>query len=437
MDRYRQKGFITVEASLILMIFISSYIAILSMINVYRAYTSIQNAIDQTAKQVSEYAYIAKKLGVHNIGQGASSEAGEFTDKTKKMLNTVQVFFNASANGLENATDVTSNILDEGTEQYPEDILSQMNSVGQSAQEIYDAGQAMHTSVTDYFSDEKAIFNGILAVIKDGAYNAVKLAVAMPISRAVTNKYLQSFPNGYLEKLGVQGGKNGINYWGSSFFLDMQSIEISATYKMRIPLPFIDKFDFILKNTASTRAWIGDGSFNEPNEAGGTVAGAALEDGAEDIPGEADDFDNVTPAVTPSNRLNIPASVWDKSTKERGEEISNYNNTVVKRNLDSRIYKSISIFNEEEGYIARTHSMDTDLIEYQDGKKFLSAIKKDMKRLKDFSWEGNITAEKYNKKYYYLVVRNKELSIDQQRAIILATEYARENGMELKLYTTE
>ncbi len=51
------------------------------------------------------------------------------------MLNTIQVFFNASANGLENATNVTSNILDEGSEQYPEDILSQMYSVGQSAQE--------------------------------------------------------------------------------------------------------------------------------------------------------------------------------------------------------------------------------------------------------------------------------------------------------------
>ena len=60
-----------------------------------------------------------------------------------------------------------------------------------------------------------------------------------------------------------------------------------------------------------------------------------------------------------------------------------------------------------------------------------------MKRLKNFSWEGDITSDKYNKKYYYLVVKNKELSIDQQKAIILATEYARENGMELKLYTTE
>ena len=321
MAKDKQEGFITVEASLILMIFIAAYMALLSMLNVYRAYTSIQNAIDQSAKQISEYSYIAKKLGVHNIGQTASNDAGEFSDKTKKMLNTIQVFFNASANGLENATDVSNNILDESSQAYPEDIMAQMENVGKSAQEIYDSGQAMYTSVTDYFSDEKAIFNGILAVIKDGAYDAVKLAVAMPISRAVTNKYLAGFPKGYFENLGVQGGKNGINYWGSSFFLDMQSIEISASYKMRIPLPFVDKFDIRLKNTASTRAWIGDGSFNEPNEAGGNVAGAALEDGAEEKPGEEDNFDNITPVVPASNKLNIPASVWDKSTKERGEEM--------------------------------------------------------------------------------------------------------------------
>ena len=46
--------------------FFEAYIALLSMMNVYRAYTCIQNAIDQTAMQVSEYAYIAKKLGVHS-----------------------------------------------------------------------------------------------------------------------------------------------------------------------------------------------------------------------------------------------------------------------------------------------------------------------------------------------------------------------------------
>ena len=437
MDRGRQRGFITVEASLILMIFITAYIALLSMLNVYRAYTGIQNAINQTAKQVSEYAYIAKKLGVHNIGQTASDNAGEFAEKTKKMLNTIQVFFEASANGLENATDVTSSILDEGSEQYPEDIISQMSSVGKSAQEIYDAGQAMHTSVTDYFSDEKAIFNGILAVIKDGAYDAVKLAVAMPISRTVTNKYLQGFPEGYFENLGVQGGKNGINYWGSSFFLDMQSIEISATYKMRIPLPFVDKVNFTLKNTASTRAWIGDGSFNEPNEAGGNVAGAALEDGADEKPGIEDKFDEIVPVATQGNKLNIPSLVWDMNTKERGEAISNYDNTVVKRNLDSNEFKDISIFNESEKYIARTHSMDTDLIQYQDGSKFLKAIKKDMKQLEDFSGQGDVTSDKYNTKYYYLVVKNKDLTLDQQKAIVAATEYASENGIVLKLYTTE
>ena len=55
MARDKQGGIITVEASLILTIFIAAYMALLSMLNVYRAYTSIQNAIDQSAKQISEY----------------------------------------------------------------------------------------------------------------------------------------------------------------------------------------------------------------------------------------------------------------------------------------------------------------------------------------------------------------------------------------------
>lgn len=58
------------------------------------------------------------------------------------------------------------------------------------------------------------------------------------------------------------------------------------------------------------------------------LAGAALEDGAEEKPGREDNFDNITPVVPASNKLNIPASVWDKNTKERGEEISNYDNTM-------------------------------------------------------------------------------------------------------------
>ena len=52
MARDKQGGIITVEASLILTIFIAAYMALLSMLNVYRAYTSIQNAIDQSAKQM-------------------------------------------------------------------------------------------------------------------------------------------------------------------------------------------------------------------------------------------------------------------------------------------------------------------------------------------------------------------------------------------------
>ena len=60
-----------------------------------------------------------------------------------------------------------------------------------------------------------------------------------------------------------------------------------------------------------------------------------------------------------------------------------------------------------------------------------------MKQLEDFSGQGDVTSDKYNTKYYYLVVKNKDLTLDQQKAIVAATEYASENGIVLKLYTTE
>lgn len=57
----------------------------------------------------------------------------------------------------------------------------------------------------------------------------------------------------------------------------MQSIEISKSYKMRIPLPFIDNMICIEKHCIY-KSLIGDGSFNEPN-GWWEAAGAALEDG--------------------------------------------------------------------------------------------------------------------------------------------------------------
>ncbi len=87
----------------LLMIFIAAYMALLSMLNVYRVINNKHtNAIDQSAKQISEYSYIAKKLGVHNIGTDCFRRCGEFSDKIKKMLNTMLRYFSMPVrNGLE------------------------------------------------------------------------------------------------------------------------------------------------------------------------------------------------------------------------------------------------------------------------------------------------------------------------------------------------
>ena len=148
---------------------------------------------------------------------------------------------------------------------------------------------------TEYFSDPAAIFNGMLAILKDATCDSIKIAVVTPITKSLMNKYLAAYPADHLENLGVVGGNDGISYWGSSILLDMQSVEVCAYYKMKIELPFLDLFEYQLKTISSTRAWIGDGTHNDAKSAAGetsktggsskTGRGVGLDEQATGLPG--------------------------------------------------------------------------------------------------------------------------------------------------------
>lgn len=303
MDRYRRKqkqnkGSLTVEASLIVVIFMAAFIALLSIINMIRAQVVIQNAANQAAKEIAQYTYILQKAGLADLGTGNAEKAGQFADDTQEMIGTIFTFFDASEHGLDTAVETYKSNL-ERAKNYPGDISQRVSeietdikSLKNEAESVKAAAEEMESAVSDYFKDPKEIFMGLLAVMKDSALDAVKISVATPVCKNLTNKYLGVYPDDYLERLGVVGGTAGINYWGSSILLDFQSIEVSASYKMKVELPFFDKLEYQFKTTASTRAWIGDGSHNENGKKGASsddgrkeVRGSKLNDKATDLPG--------------------------------------------------------------------------------------------------------------------------------------------------------
>ena len=305
-EQQKNKGSLTLEASIVLVFFLVAYMAILSVINMYRGQVLIQNAANQTAQEIAQYTYLLKKAGLSEFGKQASDNATKFTDDTNKLVGTVFAFFEATSEGLDAGKEIAN---DMQTQTFPEDIFqlsSQLedmqenaDTIEKQADNIYSEYRTMMDAGSEYFSDPAAIFNGMLAILKDTTCDSIKIAVATPITKSLMNKYLAAYPADHLENLGVVGGNGGISYWGSSILLDMQSVEVCAYYKMKIDLPFLDLFEYQLKTTSSTRAWIGDGTHNDAKSASGetsktdgaskTGRGVELDEQATGLPGFGND----------------------------------------------------------------------------------------------------------------------------------------------------
>ena len=60
----KQKGSLSVEAAIVLVIFIFGYASIVSITSFIRAQMIIQYSISQAAKEISAYCYLVSKTGL-------------------------------------------------------------------------------------------------------------------------------------------------------------------------------------------------------------------------------------------------------------------------------------------------------------------------------------------------------------------------------------
>lgn len=79
----RQKGSITVEATLFLPLFFLAFVSIYSLISFTRAQLIVQYAADQAAKEVAQYSYILEKIGILDSLDGLNSRSEDFEKNIK------------------------------------------------------------------------------------------------------------------------------------------------------------------------------------------------------------------------------------------------------------------------------------------------------------------------------------------------------------------
>jgi hypothetical protein len=201
--RPRESGSVTIEAAVIMPVFICVIVSIVFFIRVVFIQELIRRATVETAEEIAAFSYLVYKPGLD--------------DKLHDWL--VEGFGG---------------------------ILS-----GSNAGEDEMTGQ-----------DERT--GKILDTIKNAA--AEKAAenaegyMLMPLAHMLAGRHLSDHHGdyGYLEKLGVVGGYDGLDFSGSSFCAgETDDINIIVRYSVRIPVPLRLFGDLHFEQRACARAWMG------------------------------------------------------------------------------------------------------------------------------------------------------------------------------------
>lgn len=258
----REKGSLTVEAAIVLVIFIFGYAAITSITDFIRAQMIIQQSITQAAKEISSYCYLVSKTGIMEDSGEIHEEAGQFKESTDEVIDTVAKLCEAISDGSEN---ISASVGDIESSQTLEDAFSSVQDAADITQKEF---QNMVTQANnmieaggDYFSDPKRILKGLGALAKDGALSAVKSYVIMaPISKSMVKGQIEPYGrNGkgedILERLGVVDGLDGLNFVGSTLFNDGTTVTVQVSYTMKVRYPGFDEKEFHFTQAASTQAW--------------------------------------------------------------------------------------------------------------------------------------------------------------------------------------
>ena len=214
----KNKGSVTIEAAISLLVMITVVVTFGSFIKVVHIHSVMQHALIQTANEMAEYSYLYSLTGINRVNNAV-------TDQTQGGSETV------------------SAAIDEATRIY-DDITS---------------GKIVTSIDTDKFN-LKELAVGLVKAIAGEVYEGGKSAL---INTAVTKPLLKSYlpedADNYLKQNNVVGGFDGIDFSKSRYFSSNDNeIEIVAVYSVKFfaPIPIIDKVTIV--QSAKTRAYMSE-----------------------------------------------------------------------------------------------------------------------------------------------------------------------------------
>lgn len=259
----KEKGSVTIEATIALSAFMFAIVTVLTIVNICIVQARISYAINTTAKELSQYSYLYSLTGLPDSEARLANAAQEGTASVDDILTNVNTVYNEIQN-IGNTLESTDNDI--------ENILEDAEEIIGNVDEIEAAGSSIGDTLGDIAANPKALMFGMAKMAGSDTLDLVKSRlIAAPLSKAMCKKHLVNEKDGdvdaSLKDLGVV--PNGHSYLGgldfkqSSIFPNGSNrITVNVSYDVKvIPLLPID-FTFHFNQTAVTHGWLsGDSSF--------------------------------------------------------------------------------------------------------------------------------------------------------------------------------
>ncbi len=246
----REDGVISIETTVCLSLFLFAFLSIISLAKIAKVESMTQYAIDQVAKEMSKYYYIASKVGV---GSASGQSAGDLDQTVSSIFD-----FADLANS---ATQTYGNNSDEGGVQ---DFVNQMQSAGDDIEQAISISKNFASSFGNILSDPKGLITTLGQMfISELGHQAMSRLIAQPVSRALFPKYIagnigdpETTADSILKKLGVVDGLDGLNFSCSTFLDDGQTINVVVFYVVKVEAFGLFDKKLLIQQTASTAAWL-------------------------------------------------------------------------------------------------------------------------------------------------------------------------------------
>lgn len=221
-----QRGMITVEMCTILFLFTFGMLAILCAISMIQTQVFVQNAVNQTAKEISQYSYLLYRTGYVEMVQKQNKSGADLQNQFNQL------------------------------KENPNDTINQLL-------------QALYHGTTTIKGEAEKIFHGFLGMGYSTIFNKASNIALGTLTKNVLRDYCSKFGKGdILRDMGVEGGigatvdegvKIQVEY--CTDIQDPNKVKITADYIYIMDYPFLDMMRIPCRACASTAIW-GGGEVN-------------------------------------------------------------------------------------------------------------------------------------------------------------------------------